>query len=87
MIALRIFDPRETSLPDVGMIPMKDAETGNLVWVDSANRRVREKYNQYWHEQSRITHDLFDKHGIDYADISTAEDYVKPLMLLFKKRA
>lgn len=86
MIALRIYDQRETQLPDVGLIYMKDAESGNLVWVDSSSKRVRKHYEDYWHKTSTETYELFRKHGIDYADIATDEDYVKPLMQLFKKR-
>lgn len=87
LIALRIYDQREMNLPNVGMIPMKDAESGSLVWVDSGRRKVREHYNNYWIQHSRSIHELLNKHGIDFADISTNEDYVKPLMQLFKKRA
>ena len=69
------------------MIYMKDAETGNQVWVDSSLRRVREHYTRYWKSKTYHTHEVLGKLGIDYADIATHEDYVKPLMQLFKKRA
>jgi uncharacterized protein (DUF58 family) len=87
LIALRIYDQREETLPNVGLIPMKDAESGQLVWVDSSRKSIREHYSSYWNEQSKKIHELLKKHGIDYADISTNEDYVKPLMQIFKKRA
>jgi uncharacterized protein (DUF58 family) len=87
LIALRIYDIREKELPSVGMIYMKDAETGRLIWVDSSLRSVREHYSKYWQEKTDKIHDLFQKFGIDYTDIATHEDYVKPLMQLFKKRA
>jgi uncharacterized protein (DUF58 family) len=87
LIALRIYDKRETELPNVGLICMKDAETGQTVWADSSLKRVRESYNDYWIAKSRQIHELFKKHGVDFADIATHEDYVKPLMQLFKKRA
>jgi len=86
MIALRIFDQRESKLPNVGLVYMKDAESGKLVWVDSSRRSIREKYNAYWEALSQNTYELFRKHGIDHTDIATDEDYVKPLMQLFKKR-
>lgn len=86
MIALRIYDQRETELPDVGLIYMKDAETGELKWVDTSRRKVREHYKNYWEQYSAETHKMFKKHGIDFTDIATDEDYVKPLMQLFKKR-
>ncbi len=87
IIALRVYDNREATLPNVGMIYMKDAETDKMVWVDSSLRNVRESYTRYWQQKSTHTYELFRKLGIDYADIATHEDYVKPLMTLFKKRA
>ena len=87
LIALRVYDQRETELPDVGMISMKDAETGKQVWVDSSFRSVREHYSRYWQEKTTNIHEILKKSGIDYAEIATHEDYVKPLMQLFKKRA
>jgi uncharacterized protein (DUF58 family) len=87
MIALRIYDQREVELPDVGLIYMKDAESGKLIWVDSSNRKVRAHYSQYWQQHSKQMHELFRKHGVDFTDIATDEDYVKPLMRLFEKRA
>jgi len=87
LIILKIFDQREAELPDVGMIQMKDAETGNLVLVDSGNKNVRMNYNEYWKRESIQTDELLKKYGIDYAKIATHEDYVRPLIELFKKRS
>ena len=87
LIALRVYDTRETELPGVGLIKMRDAETGKLIWVDSLRKSVREKYAKYWQENTMRIHEILRKVGIDFADIATHEDYVKPLMLLFKKRA
>jgi uncharacterized protein (DUF58 family) len=87
LIALRVYDVRETSLPDVGMIYMKDAETGKQVWVDSSSRKVREHYAEYWKSKNVRIAGLLKKHGVDRAEIATDQDYVKPLMKLFKKRA
>jgi uncharacterized protein (DUF58 family) len=86
LIALRIYDEREADLPNVGMICMKDAETGKMVWVDSSSKRVRKHYNDYWLTRSKNIGDMFNKYGVDTADIGTHEDYVKPLMQLFKNR-
>ncbi len=86
LIALRIYDRREAELPNVGMIRMRDAETGKLVWVDSARKQVRTFYNDSWQKRNKETDELLNKHGIDYAYLATHEDYVQPLMQLFKKR-
>lgn len=87
LITLRVFDKRETSLPDVGMIYTRDAETGKQLWVDSSSRKVRDQYASYWINRNRQIFDLLKKHGVDFAEIATDQDYVKPLMQLFKKRA
>ncbi|WP_372775072.1 DUF58 domain-containing protein [Mangrovibacterium sp.] len=86
VVALRIFDERETSLPPIGMVKLKDAETGNYIWVDSSSRKVRENYEQWWRELSSKLDWTFKKSGVDYANINTKEDYVRSLMTLFKKR-
>jgi uncharacterized protein (DUF58 family) len=86
MVGLRIYDERETELPSVGMIKLKDAETGEYIWVDSSSSRVRETYSRYWNDRNKKLDSLLKKTGLDYVNISTREDYVKSLVALFKKR-
>ncbi len=86
LVALRIFDERETKLPPIGMIKLKDAETGQYIWVDSSSKKVRDTYESWWKEISQRLDYSFKKSGVDYANIDTNEDYVKSLMTLFKKR-
>ena len=86
VVALRIFDEREASLPPIGMIKLKDAETGKYIWVDSNSRHVRDSYESWWRETSRKLDWTFKKSGVDYTNINTKEDYVRSLMTLFKKR-
>ena len=86
LVALRIFDERETKLPPIGMIKLKDAETGQYVWVDSSSKKVRDTYESWWKGISQRLDYSFKKSGVDYANIDTNEDYVKSLMTLFKKR-
>jgi uncharacterized protein (DUF58 family) len=87
LIVLRVYDMREAELPNVGIINMKDAETGNFVFVDSSNKMVRNHYIGFWKRNTKQTEELLKKHGIDFVHIATHEDYVKPLIQLFKKRA
>lgn len=87
MVALRIYDQRETFLPPVGMIKLKDAETGNYIWIDSSSKKIRVIYERWWKESSSGLDRIFSKCGVDYVSIDTEEDYVKSLMTLFKKRA
>nr|WP_319269052.1 DUF58 domain-containing protein [uncultured Draconibacterium sp.] len=87
MVALNIYDERETELPSIGMIKLKDAEKGNYVWVDSSSRKTRKLYADWWIKHMGRLDVMFKKSGVDYVSINTNEDYVKSLMTLFKKRA
>ncbi len=86
IVALKIFDERETEMPSVGLIKLKDAETGTYSWVDTSSKKVREAYSNWWNENDTYTKALFRKCGVDSTSIRTDEDYVKALMYLFKKR-
>ena len=87
MVALRIYDRRETFLPPIGMIKLKDAETGQDIWIDSNSKKIRQTYEQWWKKSSVSLDRVFSKCGVDYVSINTEEDHVKSLMTLFKKRA
>ena len=87
VVALKIYDSRETELPPIGMIKLKDAETGQYFWVDASSGKIRKKYSDWWNKHISRLDIMFKKCGIDYAQINTSEDYVKSLMTLFKKRA
>jgi uncharacterized protein (DUF58 family) len=86
VVALRIYDEREASLPNIGMVKLKDAESGNYTWVDTSDRHARHMYRKWWHNLSEQLDNSFKKSGVDYVSISTNHDYVKSLITLFKKR-
>ena len=86
IIALKVSDPREREMPDVGIVELQDAETARKVWVDTASRAVREHYADKWVEREAKTRELLLHNRIDIADISTDSDYVAELIKLFKKR-
>ncbi len=86
VIGLQIYDKRETELPTVGVINMKDAETGETIWVDSSSRAVRENYKEWWKRTNQNIKTAFTQAGVDYVAIATGQDYVKPLINLFKRR-
>ncbi|MEA3443607.1 MAG: DUF58 domain-containing protein [Bacteroidota bacterium] len=86
LIALKIYDERETKLPPIGLVKMKDAETGDLIWVDTSSKKVRRNYEKWWNDTSIRQKEIFSKAGVDSVAIRTDEDYVRPLMKLFKKR-
>ena len=86
LIAVRVFDEREMELPDVGLIRAKDAESGKQVWVDSSDRKVRRQYNNWYKAHNDYLADTFLRSGVDVAKIATDQDYIKPLLGLFRKR-
>ncbi len=85
--ALQIYDKRETTLPSVGLIKMKDAETDEDLWVDTSDKRVRQAYEKHWRERQETLKQYFNQSGVDSISIATDDDYVKALMKLFKQRA
>ena len=86
LAALRIVDPREEEMPDVGLVRFKDAETGFVSVMDTSDIKVRNNYRLYFQQSARITSELLNKSGVDHVAIRTDQSYVKPLMNLFKQR-
>ena len=86
IIALKVSDPRERVMPDVGIVELQDAETGRKVWVDTASRAVRDHYERSQAEREERTRELLLHNRIDVAEISTDADYVAELIKLFRKR-
>ncbi len=86
IIALKVSDPREKEMPDVGVVELQDAETGRKVWVDTSSSAIRDHYAAAWNEREERTRELLLHNRIDIADISTDSDYVAELIKLFKQR-
>ncbi|MFI3285138.1 MAG: DUF58 domain-containing protein [Rikenellaceae bacterium] len=86
LVGIRVFDPRETELPDVGIVELKDAESGQKVWVDTSSKAVREYYAASWRSISDDIVSTLSHNRIDTATISTDSDYVVELIKLFKQR-
>ncbi|NPA67427.1 MAG: DUF58 domain-containing protein [Chlorobi bacterium] len=86
IIALHIYDKHEYELPNIGLIKLKDAETGKEIYVDTARKKVRETFRKKREEKILAIKQIFDKNGIDNTHVKTDEDYIKPLLKLFKNR-
>ena len=84
--ALKVFDPVERALPDIGLIRATDSESGIERWIDTSSRHTRSEYQSWWNNHMLMIQNIFRRCGVDTAEISTDEDYVKPLIMLFKKR-
>lgn len=87
LAGLWIYDVRERELPGVGLIKVKDAETGEIAWINSSSIKVRNAYHEHYHKIQDEVKDLLNKNGVDFVQIATHEDYVKPLIRLFNRRA
>jgi uncharacterized protein (DUF58 family) len=87
MVAIQIFDQRETEMPKIGMVKVKDAESGTERYVDTGSRKVRETYRQWWIDRQGDMDDAFRRSRVDSVSIRTDEDYVKALIGLFNKRS
>ena len=86
VIGLQIYDKREAELPAVGMMKARDAETGEVTWVDTSSKNVRQAYHKWWHSVNHTMKTTFSQSGVDFVRVATDEDYVKPLVNLFKRR-
>ena len=87
VVALRVYDPRENQVPPVGMMYLRDAETGEQMWVDTSDKKLREAYEKYAFVREKELDAIFKRSGVDVANIRSDEDYVRALITLFKKRA
>lgn len=86
LIAVTVVDPREVRLPNVGLIELEDAETGELVLVDTSSAAVRKSYEHLGRERADRFRELFASMGVDQIDIMTGKDYVPKLVHFFRVR-
>ena len=86
IVAIQVYDRRETELPAVGLMKVRDAETGQERWIDSSSKRVREADRTWWDKRQAEMNAAFQKSRIDAVSIRTEDDYVKALLTLFDKR-
>ncbi len=81
---IQIYDRRDAEMPNVGLLKVKDAETGKRIWVDTAVESVRKAYDQQWADQQASIQLLMTRTGTNSVSIRTDDDFVKKLMLLFR---
>lgn len=86
IVALNVYDKFENELIDIGLVKVKDAETGSEKWVDTSSSAVRLAYSDWWNSHISSIKNSFSRCGVDYAELRTDLDYVNPLLKLFKKR-
>ncbi len=83
---LKVYDPRERTIPDVGVVHVKDSETGDSAWIDTGSRKVRDAYSEWFRTVGENEGKLFNKYRTDNIDIATSDDYVSRLMLFFNRK-
>lgn len=86
MVAVRVYDRRETELPVMGMVKIFNKESGKSMWIDTNDPGLRSNYSNYWNSLDQKLNQTFKRLGVDMATIPTGENYVRPLMNLFKVR-
>ena len=85
--AIQVYDKRAKELPDVGLIKVRDAETGHDIYIDTSSKKLRQAHTHYWMEREETLRQTFAKSNVDWVSVATDEDYVKQMMLLFASRS
>ena len=83
---IRVYDPRERTIPDVGLVHVKDSETGRGAWINTSSKSTRAAYEQWFRTASESAAKLFNRYQVDSVDTATDQDYVKNLIALFHRR-
>ncbi len=83
---IQVYDKRDATLPDVGLLRVSDLETDAEQWIDTSSRRVRNEYGRWWYERQQVMSDTLKRCGVSSASVATDEDYVSALMGLFRRR-
>ena len=87
IVAIQVYDPRAKTLPDIGLMKVRDAETGHEMVIDTSSKKLRLAHTRYFMERQALLREVFTKTNVDWISVATNEDYVKALMLLFKQRS
>ena len=86
LVALRVMDKTEMNFPNIGLVKMKDNETGKIMWVNSGSANFRNQYHKNAVVFEKKLKDTFHRAGVDFAVIDSVQGYIKPLINLFKSR-
>ena len=87
IVAIQVYDRRMAELPDVGLMKVRDAETGHEQWIDTSSTKLRNAHHAWWKEHQNVLNETFTKCNVDSVSVRTDQDYVKSLLNLFAKRS
>lgn len=86
LAAIQVFDKRDASIPNIGLVRVRDMETGLDKWIDTSSGRVRKAFNKAWYDRQQKLSSITARCGVDMVSMTTDEDYVKSLLSLFRNR-
>lgn len=86
LAAIQVYDKRDAKLPDIGLMRVRDMETGLERWIDTSSKKVRKIYEKEWYARQQRLGSTTTRCGVDMASIATDEDFVKALLALFRRR-
>lgn len=87
VMAIQVYDKRDSEMPNVGLMRIKDLETGSTRWIDTGSSATRKAYGKWWYARQQTMSEALRSNRVDYVSVATDEDYVRALMGLFKNRA
>lgn len=87
VVAIQVYDQRAKTMPDVGLLRIKDAETGHEMVIDTGSKKLRAMHHAYWMKREEELHQTFAKSNVDNISIATNDDYVKALIQMFALRS
>lgn len=87
LVTLQVYDKRDCEMPDVGLVKMRDLETGETAWIDTSSKSVRKTYAKAWYDRQQWISSVMTKSGVDMTSIATDEDFVKALLGMFRRRS
>lgn len=86
LAAIQVYDRRDSSMPNIGLVRVRDMETGDDRWIDTSSSRVRRAFDKAWYERQQKISSITSRCGVDMISVTTDEDYVKALLSLFHNR-
>ena len=86
IVALKVFDPVEKAIPNIGFMKVSDSESDSEIWIDTSSGITRNAYEKWWTDHIELIKNIFKRCGVDSAELRTDLDYVKPLIKLFENR-
>lgn len=87
LVTLQVYDKRDCEMPNVGLVKMRDLETGETAWIDTSSKSVRKTYAKAWYDRQQWIASVMTKSGVDMTSIATDEDFVKALLGMFRRRS